>query len=108
MGKKKNKFKKSHRIEAPVMRVKTTVSTVDTKEDEILDEGISEKAVEAKPDHLTDLNRQYKYVRKDVRKLLMTIGLLVVLFVAAYFVNQQTGLLTSIGNWIYKIGNFQI
>ena len=51
---------------------------------------------------------QYGYVKKDVNKLLMSFGVLIILFVGFFFLNTQTSILANLGNWIYKIGNFQI
>lgn len=51
---------------------------------------------------------QYGYVKKDVNKLLVSFGVLAVLFVGFFVLNTQTSILANLGNWIYKIGNFQI
>jgi len=52
--------------------------------------------------------KQYSFVRKDVRKLGITFSILVVLFVGCYILSTQTSILTNLGSWLYKIGNFQI
>ncbi|MCX6808896.1 MAG: hypothetical protein NTW50_04535 [Candidatus Berkelbacteria bacterium] len=59
-------------------------------------------------DRMTELNQKYAYVRKDVRKLLFVLGTVVMLFVATYFLKAKTPLLTDLGNWVYKISNFQL
>ena len=52
--------------------------------------------------------KQYSFVRKDVKKLGMTFSILVLLFIGCYVLSTQTSILTNLGNWLYKIGNFQI
>jgi hypothetical protein len=71
--------------------------------------GLANELVETKEEteHKEMLSR-YAYVRKDVRKLGLTFSILILLFIGFYVLNSQTSILVNLGNWIYKIGNFQI
>jgi hypothetical protein len=113
MGKKKNKFKKSHHHhqaqpssvkvsapQAPEIVVESAQTTV-----------VSPVEAEEK-DALDKINRdlehsQYSYVRRDVKKILLFILLMIILLVVAYFINTKTTIFQSFGNWIYKITNIQ-
>ena len=59
------------------------------------------------PDKYIDSAAEYAHVRKDVRIILFTILLLAILIVGFYFVNSETTLFTTFGDWIYKICNIQ-
>jgi hypothetical protein len=61
-----------------------------------------------KLDHIEELNQKYAFVRKDVGKLLIVLGSLALLFVGFYFLGTETKILANVGDWIYKISNFQL
>jgi len=110
--KKKNKFKKSKHSgkpnlhNAPVM-ISAPIATepasdvLPVESDQVEE---TEKAAEA----LAVEDNRYQYVRKDVRKLILSILGLFALMTIIYFLNQQFHFLQSLGDWIYKIANFQI
>jgi hypothetical protein len=59
-------------------------------------------------DEIAALNLKYLPIRRDVFKLLTVIGGLAILFVVIYIFSQKTTTLTTIGDWIYKVCNFQV
>ncbi|MEI7792841.1 MAG: hypothetical protein WCI57_05135 [Candidatus Berkelbacteria bacterium] len=108
MSKKKTKKFRAG-IKSPV---KTTSSVgisdaTDIQEGDVID--LANELIETKEEkeHNEMLSR-YAYVRKDVRKLGLTFSILVLLFIGFYVLNSQTSILADLGNWLYKIGNFQI
>lgn len=108
MSKKKTKKFRAG-IKSPV---KTTSVTANSDLTNIQDGDVIELAnelIETKEEaeHKEMLSR-YAYVKKDVRKLGLTFSTLVLLFIGFYILNTQTSVLTNLGNWIYKIGSFQI
>jgi uncharacterized membrane protein len=113
MAKKKNKkFKSQSKVESkPVsLAAKQSVSDADKSG---LRASMNEERKNAEPelitkDELTLLNEKYSFVRKDVTKLLITLGVLAILFVGFYILGKTTGTLESVGSWIYKITNIQI
>ena len=114
MSKKKHKkFKKdkkrTHVTYAPAITA-TNVTRPAVPQSAIeATETIAEPAeTESVKDEFATLDAEYAPVRRGVRKVLLTIGLLVVLFIGAYFINTKTTLFASFGDWLYLIGNFQI
>ena len=108
MAKKKTKKFRAG-IKSPV---KTTTSVeasdaTDIQDGDVID--LANELIETKEEkEHKQMLVQYGYVKKDVNKLLMSFGVLAVLFVGFFFLNTQTSILANLGNWIYKIGNFQI
>lgn len=109
MSKKKNrKFKKSHSsqpIPTPAISVKTISATERSTEPTVTPISVP-TAIET--NEIAILNEKYQYVRRDVKKLLLTILLLGVLFVGFYILGQKTSILTQFADWIHKVGNFAI
>lgn len=108
MSKKKTKKFRAG-IKSPV---KTTSVTANSDLTNVQDGDVIELAnelIETKEEaeHKEMLSR-YAYVKKDVHKLLFSFGILVVLFIGFFVLNTQTSILANLGNWIYKIGSFQI
>lgn len=121
--KKKNKFKKSkhgnkhtshHAFStanpappiAPVIDKTVDNSLPDTIPDTIKDNQTEEtKEVVEVPEKE---DNRYEYVKKDVKKIVLSILGLFVLMAIIYFLNQKFLFLQSFGDWIYKIANFQI
>jgi|GEM_PF-1084718 len=114
MGKKNKKFKKhtyKHSSQNTENRIKNTVSAqpqanenADVKE--IAAPAKSEPAISV--DEMRVLNERYTYVRRDVRKLVIAMTTLVVLFVVIYYLNTKSDTLVNFGDWLYKIGHFSI
>ncbi|HOX41617.1 MAG TPA: hypothetical protein PK263_05505 [bacterium] len=108
MGKKKNKkFKKTAgHSEATTKNITRSMTATENEVSEI---DSSETNVPiGKVDLMGELDHKYTYVRRDVKKLGIAITTLAILMIVIYFTNQKTGFLGTIGNWIYKVGNFQI
>ncbi|MFA6963341.1 MAG: hypothetical protein WC227_01315 [Patescibacteria group bacterium] len=109
MGKKKNKFRQSQkpRIQNEVARETTTISIPNPSNTQVETVKTAPEAP-IKVDRETELNAKYAHIRKDVNKLLIVIASLTIIFVGIYILGQKTDVLTNIGDWIYKIGNFQL
>jgi hypothetical protein len=100
MGKKKNKKFKQIKT-SPSVELTTSLQTVD-------EDTIAEPTVTESKDYAHELDDRYQYVRKDITKLMITIGALAGLMVVFTILREKTEILTTIGDWIYKAGNFQI
>lgn len=115
MGKKHNKFKKRQSAHQHHAAQRQTAQPVSTSTQEVADTLVEIKSSELskaitpeKPDEIALLNEKYAFVHRDVRKLMIVLGSLVVLFIAIYFINTRTTILTNLGDWIYKVGHFSI
>jgi len=110
MGKKKNKkFKQSYHStdsNSGAMAQPTSI-TMNNSSTASSTEKIT-PTESAKPDLETELTAKYAYVRKDVLKLGIVIASLAIIFTGIYIIGQKTTVLANVGDWIYKIGNFQI
>jgi hypothetical protein len=106
MGKKHNKFKK-HGTAKHITSAQTapTSATYEVAESSVVP---AEMSKPEKVDEMELLNEKYAFVRHDVRKLGIVLGSLVILFIATYFLNTHTTILTNLGDWIYKVGHFSI
>ena len=51
--------------------------------------------------------KEYSYVRKDVKKILIVIGSIFVLLFVAYYLSLKTPIFNSMGNWLYNTLNIQ-
>lgn len=110
MSKKKNKkFKKSGGAKtiSSVQQAPVLTTNSDAKADNIESTPARDIITEKEKDEIELLNEKYLPIRKDVKKLLIVLAILAVLFVAIYFVGQKTTILTTIGDWLYKISNIQ-
>ena len=107
MGKKKNKFKKQGPKVQPVIQIERKLDQAIVTETATENVRL-EAPLAVEKDEIAVLNEKYKFVRKDVRKLLFVLAILAVIFIAIYIVNVKVPFLNTIGNWLYKIGNFQI
>lgn len=111
MSKKKNKkfFKKSAKASQP--DVSKTTNDVSVQQSTVSGERLAEPFVTEKnndPYAISILNERYLHVRKDVNKLLIVLGTLVIILIGTYFLGQKTTILSSVGDWLYKLGNFSI
>lgn len=110
MSKKNKKFKRNksrHGYVAPA-HIETTAKAESPESEGGIDNAADqtvEKAKKVEEDPYA--SGQYDHVRKDVKKILFIISILVLIFVAVWLVGAKTNLLTSIGDWIYKIANIQ-
>ena len=113
MSKKKNKkFKKTHSTDkvAAASLSEPTLPAEEVESDTEI-EMPAEKNISVPPataDPLTEVAPKYNYVKRDVFKLLALILIMLILAGGIYVMNQQYGFLSAVGDWIYKIANFQI
>jgi len=111
--KKFNKFKKKHPGQRPQpVASQINQSSADTKEEAIVfspDEPESSEEKIAAPQEETDvpeaIENEYAHVKKDVKKILIIMLLIILLLVIIYIVSLKTALLSSLGDWVYKLLN---
>ncbi|HLC43640.1 MAG TPA: hypothetical protein VJK08_00720 [Patescibacteria group bacterium] len=130
MGKKHNKFKKhgvtKHNVVRPIQSntevrssaVRGSEEPSGSRREFVVDDSnqviqnsnseLRSPNFELPTDEMAALDEKYAFVRRDVRKLMIVLGSLVVLFVAIYFVNTKTTILSNLGDWIYRVGHFSI
>lgn len=110
MSKKKNKkFKKSSAVIKP--SVLNAQDNIVEKQSETQKNNITSSVTAEKnndPYAISILNERYIPVRRDVRKLLIVLSILAIILVGTYFVGLKTNILSAIGDWLYKIGNFAV
>lgn len=107
MSKKKTKKFRAG-IKSPIKSTQAVeIDSTEVKDQDVLE--LANELIETKEEteHKEMLSR-YAYVQKDVRKLGLTFSVLILLFIGFYVLNSQTSILANLGNWIYKIGSFQI
>ncbi len=115
MGKKHNKFKKHGGVKhhpaqhqaAPSARPE---SEIRSSEPEIQESNpkIQTPKSEIPTDEIALLNEKYAFVRHDVRKLMIVLTTLAIIFVATYFLNTKTTVLANLGNWVYRVTHISI
>lgn len=116
MSKKKfKKFKKkkhSHRPQyvAPV-QTSVAVPADNAIMPEIHDEPVVSEKIESKIAPMLEETeaekREYSYVKKDVKKILMVIGSIFALLFVAYYLSLKTPIFDSMGDWLYNTLNIQ-
>lgn len=107
MGKKKNKFNK--KPNRPLVTDRGEINTFVADESEAQENdtmtlsaaGASGPAVEIAVDP------RYLLIRKEVKQVLLTILILFLILIGAYFLEAKTGALDKMGAWIYRISNIQ-
>ena len=108
MSKKKNKFKKKHQAQYNITSPKTTEREI-SPGGEILEEILDNKP--APTDHeLEDIHDAYKtdkydHVKKDIKKILIIMAIIIVVLIGIYILSLKTTILTSFGDWVYRILN---
>lgn len=106
MSKKKNKFKKTKRHQLQEQPIRRQEPVADAKNDSPVFESFApEKVVESVSDHYD--TQKYDYVKHDIKKILIIMGSIVIILFGFYFLGLKTSLLSTLGNWIYKILNIQ-
>ncbi|MEK9156240.1 MAG: hypothetical protein AAB360_02955 [Patescibacteria group bacterium] len=111
MSKKRNrKFKKAktHQSVVAPAALSRTVESAGAEPDS----GVGETRTEVSPeiaDPMTtlDTSPQYLAIRREVKKVLFIIGILFLVLIASYFINDQTTTFSSVGNWLYRTANIQ-
>lgn len=123
MGKKHSKFKKhggvkhrpvQHQVVHEVTMGNTAASTPPKgapsgpELEESLSSILTTSQESKQLDETAVLDEKYAFVRRDVRKLMIVLGSLVVLFIAIYFLNIKTEILVNLGNWVYRVTHISI
>ncbi len=102
MGKKNKKLKKKKQI------TPNTSIALEHIEDDQTDDSQPAHSSEAKiVAKEQSVPREYEHVRKDVRKILFVMLIIVILIITLYFIGSKTTFLTSIGDWFYKVLNIK-
>lgn len=112
MGKKKHKkLKRKHQHSgyiapkpAPIAAVSSAAEMDVTPE---LEEKIIEKIEEETPAETGYNDPMYKDEKKVVTQILLIILFLVLILIGVYFLNQKTTILSSFGDYLYRILNIQ-
>ncbi|MFA4996001.1 MAG: hypothetical protein WC536_02545 [Patescibacteria group bacterium] len=112
MSKKKNKkFKKNKSVKSTPQEINTTtfISSDPVVSEESISNGIDNKVTEPTSPKTDDpySNNQYDHVKKDVKKILFIILILGVLFTGICLLGAKTNVLSSFGDWIYRVANIQ-
>lgn len=116
MSKKKNKkFKKQrqsshiqpvHRSESQPLADGTIRENTTTEDSSPQNE---KKNIEAKEQSSEEqiAEHQYKYVKKDVKRVLIYVVLMILILAAVYVLSIKTSVFSSFGDWVYKLLNIQ-
>ena len=67
-------------------------------------------AAEAKiaPQQNTEDSNENKMVRREIRKILLTVSGLIIVIIAIYFINIKTDIILKLGQWLSKILNISV
>ena len=107
--KKHKKHSKQNIYLAPRPTVSATpaISSGVTEEEapEIIEEEIAKPTQDAVIP--AEEEKEYAYVRKDVRKILIVMGSIIALLIIAFIVNSKTTIFYSMGDWLYNTLNIQ-
>jgi len=113
MGKKKNKKLKKKKISQPQSQpIQTVDATSNESVLETVEREFSVEAAEAPKKVLSAedeiyLSEEYKHVRTDIRKILIVMAIILIVLFAVYFADLKYGILTHVGDYIYKISHIQ-
>jgi hypothetical protein len=111
LGKKHKKFKKRMQREIQKLHAmeQAQASAVVQDSSDNTPEGESERPLPAnKPADNTkyhELDKEYSHIRRDVLKIIVSLGSILVLLFILFFLNQKTGMLTGLGDWAYRVSN---
>ena len=100
--KKKKKFKKKH--------LKPQAASLAPAED-VLDNEVdapvkkSQTTGDSSEDEKTD---EYRYIRKDVRNVLIIMAIMLIVIFAAFIIDKNTTVFSQFSDWLFKITNIQI
>jgi len=97
---KKNK-KKLHRM----MRANAGASA---KQQNIQDTNSSEEVINVSAPIKPELTEEDHEVKKEIRKILTTIGIMVLAIVAVYFINTKSDIILHAGQWMVGKLNLSI
>lgn len=104
MGKKHKKLKKKKTSTQLPAGANVAPSFVDN---EAQSEPVSTAQTVAPAEAKEEVAEEFKYVKKDVRKILLLMLGIVILLLALYFIDQSSHYLNTVGSWFYKILNIQ-
>ncbi len=90
------------RVEQPAQTTSTSAQTIEPEELEAAETN-NEPTAEA----IAAEKKEYAYVRRDVKKILVVLGSIVVLLIIVFYINQKTPLFYSLGDWLYRVLNIQ-
>ena len=110
MSKKKNKFKKKHQPHNSITLLSEKEKTIRPTGDS-LDEVLDYDALPVKPapENLHDVYKtdKYDHVKKDIKKILIIMAIIILALIGIYILSLKTTILSSFGDWVYKILNIQ-
>lgn len=111
MSKKKTKKFKKNKPQLSSQPEKMEITDFTSSDPVAPEDSISGKQTPATgKTHSQNTDESYshsKHVKKDVKKIVLIIFLLSLIFVGIYFLGSETNVLSSFGDWIYKIANIQ-
>ena len=110
--KKKNKKHSQQNVYSapkPTVAVAPEISSNVVEEQITTPEIVEEKTPEAVHDAIipAEEEKEYAYVRRDVKKILIVMGSIIALLIIAFVVNSKTTAFYSMGNWLYNSLNIQ-
>lgn len=98
MSKKNKKAKKALRQQA-IKQVKKEQQT--TQIEQSIENGVE-------PQEVTEATAETKEVRSHIKKILITMGVLVLIIVGIYLVNLKSDFILQLGDWLSKSLNIQV
>lgn len=103
----KKKFKKFKKISNQQLQT-NNAATSSEKRDAIVSElnATEKERKELAEKDIYDTDK-YDHVKKDVKKITIILGSIILLLFGIYFLSLKTTYLSTAGNWIYKILNIQ-
>lgn len=110
--KKKNKKHSQQNVYAVQQPAVSTALVMSSDPNEVKDtapEVIEEKTPEIAHDAVipAEEEKEYAYIRKDVKKIVIILSSVIALIIIAFVVNSKTTIFYSMGNWLYKALNIQ-
>jgi len=110
MSKKKNKFKKKHQAQHNIPSAPRDTEKILSPEGELLEEVLDKRPDMIEPEDMHDAYKtdQYDHVKKDIKKILIIMVIIIVALIGIYILSMKTSILSSFGDWVYKILNIQV
>jgi len=114
MGKKKNKKLKKKKIIVQAQSRPVEVTSLGDNENvlEAVEQGfeVPISATPAKMEKDEDeiyTSEEYRHVKTDIHKILIVMAIIIVVLLGVYFADLKYGILTHVGDYIYKISHIQ-
>lgn len=109
MSKKKNKFKKNKKRQI-AENIAAPVRTVELQNP--ITEPVAEQTISAPTPAAADGSDayhtdKYDHVKNDIKKILVIMLIIILVLIGVYILSLKTEILTTFGNWVYKILNIQ-